>query len=78
MDNPQPPARMEKGIRFGCGFSFGVLVVGIALLRGITSPNLPLWYYLGTAGGALVMAMLAMRFGDTFYEKFVEFMKWLG
>lgn len=67
-----PRDGLETRIRFGCGFSFGVFFLGIALLYLVNSPELPLWYYLGTGGGALVLALLAVRFGDGFYHKAVQ------
>jgi hypothetical protein len=61
----EPPDRLEKGVRFGCGFLFGgALGVG-ALLTSLWSAH-----YIVTC--VLVIALIcgyaAMKFGDSFWE----------
>jgi len=64
----EPPDRLEKGIRFGCGFLFGVFITfasGLAYL---------LWNTHYLVAACIVLALLcgycAMRFGDSFWTKF--------
>jgi len=66
----------EKGIRFGCGFVFGLLVGGISSLR---------WYYeagnstaVATIVIALVFGFAALRFGDVFWRWLAKWLAWFN
>ena len=61
----EPPDRLEKGIRFGCGFTFGCFVGLGALLTSLWSAH-SLIACIVLAG--LLCGYAAMRFGDTFWE----------
>jgi hypothetical protein len=61
----EPPDRLEKGIRFGCGFVFScVLAVG-GLLSSLWSAHAIVASVL-TAG--LTGGYAAMRWGDRFWD----------
>ena len=60
------PDALEKGVRFGCGFIFG-LVMGaasfvIALADDMSS------YAIGTLVLAIVCGVAALRYGDAFWN----------
>jgi hypothetical protein len=61
----EPPDRLEKGIRFGCGFLFGCVVATGALLTS-------LWSGHAVAAGCVLVGLFcggaAVRFGDRFWE----------
>lgn len=75
-ENP-PPDRLEKHMRFGCGSLTGLLVVGVSLLFFIHTPEMPVWYLVSVAGGALLAGLLAVRFGDKFYKGLVTLLSWI-
>ena len=65
----KPPDNTEKGIRFGCGFLFGLVLVGVSSLWwGLYDRNL---YVVTTLLMALAFGFAALRFGDAFW-------RWLG
>ena len=65
----EPPNRLEKSIRFGCGFLFGcVLTVG-RLLSSVWSGQYIASLVL-TAG--LVAGYAAMKLGDRFWENILR------
>jgi hypothetical protein len=61
----EPPDRLEKGIRFGCGFLFGSLVTVGWLLTSLWDAHKIIACCL-LAG--LLCGYAALRFGDTFWE----------
>jgi hypothetical protein len=65
----EPPDRLEKQIRFGCGFVFGCFVAAGALLASFWSAHAVIaWCVLaGLLGG-----YAAMKFGDVFWEHVVR------
>lgn len=69
----EPPDRLEKQIRFGCGFLFGcVAAVGILLAS--------LWSAHGVIAWCVIAGLLggyaAMKFGDAFWEKVLRWVWW--
>ena len=65
----KPPDKAEKGTRFGCGFLFGLALVGVSSLWwGLYDRNL---YVVTTLSVALVFGFAALRFGDGFW-------RWIG
>ena len=64
----EPPDRLEKGIRFGCGSLFGCL---FTVAGGLTYSLWNMHYLVATC---IVVALLcgygAMKFGDRFWTKF--------
>ena len=73
-DHTRRPDALEKGIRFGCGFLFGALI-GVALaIRGLTEWTGVHWALI--AGGAVVCALLALRFGDRYWDHVAAWLRW--
>ncbi len=60
-----PPDRLEKGLRLGCGFLFGCLA-GLWFAFHIL-PFESLYILCGCLAGAAFCAILALRFGDRFW-----------
>jgi len=75
MTDDPPPDPMEKRIRFGCGMLFGIFLLGVSLLKFVGT-SLPLWYYIATGLGAVVIGLLAMRLGDEAYRKLGSLFRW--
>lgn len=71
MDDELKPDGVEKGIRFGCGFLFGGLILFFALARDFFSTASPFWIVLGV--GAFICGLLAIRHGDRFYQGILDF-----
>lgn len=73
----EPPDRLEKGIRFGCGFFFGFVVLASSSL---------VWFWLAhtvVACGLLagLCGYVAMKYGDGFWLEVHEFwrkLRWWG
>ena len=63
------PDRMEKRIRFGCGSLTGCLLLGASLMFFVRTPEMPLWYWIVVPTGAVLAGLLAVRYGDKFYER---------
>ena len=74
MDDGPPPDGLEKGIRFGCGFLFGGLILFFAFARVFYSTASPFWITVGV--GALICGLLAIRYGDRFYHGILNFFRW--
>jgi len=69
---------MEKRIRFGCGSLTGCLVLGVSLLFLIRTPEMPWWYLVAVPTGAVLAGLLAVRYGDKFYEGLVALLSWIA
>jgi len=69
----EPPDRLEKGIRFGCGFVFGCVVAVGGLLSSLWSGQFIAALIL-TAG--LIGGYAAMRLGDRFWEHLRRWWWW--
>ena len=70
----EPPDRLEKGIRFGCGFVFGCIIAFGALLTSvfaIGAHSAVAW----SAIFGLLCGYAALRLGDAFW-KFVGKLGW--
>jgi hypothetical protein len=65
----EPPDRLEKGIRFGCGFSFGVVFLIGCFLKSLWDVHRILAV---CVLGGLVFGYVAMRAGDAFWESLLE------
>ncbi len=70
----EPPDAQEKTIRFGCGFVFGVvLVVGSSVTWSLVSH----YYYLAAAViVGVLFGLLALHYGDTFWERLSHWLWW--
>jgi hypothetical protein len=68
------PDRFTLGVRFGCGALFGLVLpfVGGSIFSFETGRSALGWCLLV----ALVCGLLAMRFGETFWEKVVHSRFW--
>ncbi len=70
----ESPSSTEKVIRFGCGFFFGVIVIGLGGARA--------FYYRGDSFlafiliAALIFGLAAMRYGDSFWRALKNFGTW--
>ena len=70
----EPPDRLEKGIRFGCGFLFGCLgVLASSFVYTITNGH-----YLAAIclGFGILFGFLAMRLGDEFWFNIFPWWPW--
>jgi len=65
MDGDRPPDRLEKRIRFGCGFIAGALLGLIA--AGAVVPDSRRVLLAVGAGTALLFGGLAVRYGNRFW-----------
>jgi len=61
----EPPDRLEKAIRFGCGFLFGSVFGVGALLTSLWSAH---YIVAGIMMAGLICGYAAMRFGDGFWD----------
>jgi hypothetical protein len=61
----EPPDRLEKGIRFGCGFLLGCFIAVGALLTSLSSAH-------SLAASCMLIGLIcgwaALRFGDRFWD----------
>lgn len=74
MDDGSSPDGLEKGIRFGCGFLFGGVMLIVVFARGFSLTASPFWVAVGV--GALICGLLAIRYGDRFYHGILELFRW--
>ena len=73
----EPPDRLEKRIRFGCGFLFGLLVAG-AITRLLSVFTVNGYYGLAVfVGAGVAFGWLAMRYGDEFWLGLRDLWRWL-
>lgn len=71
-DNTRPD-RMERGVRFGCGSLFGV-VLGIGVAAQVVEPG---WRAaLIVVPAVLVCGLLAARWGDKFWDLVFDSFPW--
>lgn len=68
------PGAVEKGIRFGCGFMFGVVVSMVWFLWGWPAGLYSLLTVLVLPG--VVGGVLALWFGDAFWEWIASHQWW--
>ena len=69
-----PPDRLEIGLRFGCGALVGCAFVAYALLRGAFDHGG--WFGASLVGAAIMCGLLAVRYGDRFFEAALEWFTW--
>jgi hypothetical protein len=69
----EPPDRLEKRIRFGCGFLFGCLVAIGALLTSLLSAHTVV---AGCVLAGLICGYAALKFGDTFWDNVRRWWIW--
>ena len=71
----EPPDRLEKGIRFGCGFVFGCIIAfGELLTRAfaVGVHSAAVWSVIA----GLFCGWAAVRFGDAFWRFMGRFGSW--
>ena len=71
----EEPDRTEKGIRFGCGFTFGLLVGFFTAARYIYQSVG--WLATVTFAVAILCGFLAMQYGDEFWYSLKDWFWWL-
>jgi hypothetical protein len=73
MYDPEKPDGCEKTIRFGCGFLFGGIVLLVPVAQSVYKTGNVFWLVVGI--GAFICGLLAIRYGDRFFN---AFFKWFG
>ncbi len=79
MQNPDyayKPDPVEKKIRFGCGFLFGLIIGFFESARILSSSDSAEFLFLLTVIVALVCGWLATKFGDRFWQYVLERVRW--
>ncbi len=79
MQNPDyehKPDLLEKKIRFGCGFLFGLVIGFFEFARILYSTDSAGFLILMTVLLALVCGWLATKFGDRFWQYVLERVRW--
>ena len=69
----EPPDRLEKGIRFGCGFVLGCALAVVGLLGSLWSAHYTAACVLAAG---LVCGYAAMRWGDRFWDNLRRWWWW--
>jgi hypothetical protein len=69
----EPPDRLEKHIRFGCGFLFGCVSAIGALLTSLVNAHT---VAAGCVLAGLVCGWGALKFGDAFWDKVRRWWMW--
>ena len=65
----EPPDRLEKQIRFGCGFILGcVAAIGMLLTSLWSAHSVIAWCVIA----GLLCGYAAMKFGDAFWKKVIR------
>jgi hypothetical protein len=62
----EPPDYEEKAIRFGCGFVFGLVVIGFG--TGLSLLGRGAWAAGFAVVGAVICGLLAMHMGERFWD----------
>lgn len=70
----EKPDRIEKEVRFGCGFAFGLLVGFFVAARHIY--NSAGWLAVVTLVIAILCGLLAVRYGDRFWHSLKNWWWW--
>ena len=65
------PDRLEKGIRFGCGTMIGILIALKLTYRILIDHS---GFLAATCIIALVCGLLAVKYGDRFWDTVIEFL----
>jgi hypothetical protein len=69
----EEPDRLEKGIRFGCGSVIGILI-GLDLTYSMFL-EYPGHLFIAACIFALVCGILAMKYGDRFWDGVIQFLR---
>jgi hypothetical protein len=69
-DDWRKPDAFERRLRCGCGFVFGVVGAGVWVLKEVADPGWPA--LLVVAGIGVIVALLAVRYGDRFWHAVLE------
>ena len=64
------PDGLEKGLRLGCGGLVGLLLFGRLFARWALRAKDPTLAYLCMGAGTVLFAVLALRQGDRFWQRF--------
>ena len=69
------PDRLEKGIRFGCGATMGLLLGFVIALKFllVSLSAISIFVIVGAIGGGV----LAVIYGDYFWRMLPDWLKWL-
>ncbi len=70
----EPVDSTEKGIRFGCGFVFGLFLFGFSGYWIITEGRGAYLFFVGVAATGLGLA--AVKFGDAFWRWISRWLSW--
>jgi hypothetical protein len=68
------PAPFVKGVRFGGGFVAGLVLVLLVGIVYVDSFNAAYWIIVGMV--ALAFGISAMSFGDDFWQRLVDWLRW--
>lgn len=69
----EPPDRLEKQVRFGCGFILGCVIAVGALLTSLWSVHSMIaWCVIA----GLICGYAAMKLGDAFWERAIQWWIW--
>ena len=71
----EPVDKTELGIRFGCGFIFGLLLFGLSAVWFIVEQSSS--YLVFVVLAAIVLGLAAMKFGDAFWRWISRWLSWL-
>jgi hypothetical protein len=70
----EPPDALEKRIRFGCGFVFGVVIAGISSITYLLASGLYIAALCVLFG--VVSGLAAMKYGDEYWLKLGNYWWW--
>lgn len=73
-DDGHVPDAFEKGLRFGCGFVFGALMMLSALFWYLSEVTSTHWAI--AAAASVVSGLLAVRYGEQFWRIATSILKW--
>ena len=73
MFTPEQQDGFEKSVQFGCGFLLGGIVLLAAVGMSVFNEGSRFWLFIGI--GAFICGLLAIRYGDRFFN---AFFKWFG
>lgn len=69
-----PSDRTEAGIRFGCGFIFGLMCGTATLVIGFATQDRAMIAFVVVV--AVVCGLLAVRYGDLFWKRLSRWLWW--
>ena len=74
MFTPEQQDGFEKSVQFGCGFLLGGIVLLAAVGMSVFDEDRQIWVFIGI--GAFLCGLLAIRFGDRFFNVFFTWFRW--